>query len=90
MAALEGWLPDIAGRPREVLLVVVDAQGAQRGLAKLSSLGPDEGALRLGLPEKRGFDGYVLAPRPDETLRLLVLDPADRRVLAQVAVSPGP
>jgi hypothetical protein len=90
VAALEGWLPDIAGRPREVLLVVVDAQGAQRGLAKLSSLGPDEGALRLGLPEKRGFDGYVLAPRLDETLRLLVLDPADRRVLAQVAVSPGP
>lgn len=89
VAALEGWLSRIEARPRTVMLVVVDADGAVRGLAKLSGLGPDKRALRLNLPEQRGFDGYVLAPQPDERLRLLVLDPADRRVLAEVPVESG-
>lgn len=89
VAALEGWLERIEQRPRDALLVIVDAGGAVRGLAKFSGLGPDKRALRLNLPEPRGFDGYVLSPQPDEGLRLLVLDPADRRVLAEVPVEAG-
>lgn len=89
VAALEGWLSRIEGRPRDAMLVVVDGQGAVRGLAKLDGFGPDKRALRLNFPEKRGFDGYVLEPQPGEGLRLLVLDPADRQVLAEVPVEAG-
>jgi hypothetical protein len=83
VAAFEGWVSAIEGQSRHSLLVVVDAAGAQRGLAKFSFVAPDDrGWLRL--PAMRGFVGYVLEPRPGETLRVLVLDPRTRAVLAQV------
>lgn len=84
VVAIEGWVSRIEGRPRDPVLVVVDAGGEVRGLAKFSFLGPDKPAARLNVPAKRGFDGYVVEPRPGEALRVLVLDPGTRRVLAQV------
>ncbi len=84
--AIEGWFGDIPGRPRELLLVVVDEAGAPRGLARLSFIGPHKRGLRLDLPPRRGFDGYVLEPAPGERLRVLALHPGTRAVLAQVPV----
>lgn len=84
VAAFEGWLPRIAHRPRHAVLVVVDVQGAVRGLAKFSFLGPDASPRRFIVPAKHGFDGYVIDPRAGETLDLLVLDPDTRAVLARV------
>ncbi|MBW8367104.1 MAG: hypothetical protein K0M70_04510 [Arenimonas sp.] len=89
VAAIEGWVSRIEHRPRHPVLVVVDAQGAIRGLAKFSFIGPAKAALRLNVPAKRGFDGYVVDPRPGEALRVLVLDPHTRQVLAQVPFAPG-
>ena len=87
VAAFEGWLTRIEDRPREPVLVVVDGQGRVRGLAKTSFIGPEKSPRRYNVPAKRGFDGYLLDPQPGETLRLLVLDPDTRAVLAQVPVS---
>ena len=89
VAAIEGWVSRIEGRPRDPVLVVVDAGGALRGLAKFSFVGPDKAALRWNVPAKRGFDGYVVAPRAGEALRVLVLDPQTRQVLAQVPFTPA-
>ncbi len=89
VAAFEGWVSAIEGQSRQSLLVVVDAAGAQRGLAKFGFVAPDDRWLRLGLAPKRGFDGYVLDPQPGEALRILVLDPQTRAVLAQVPLVMG-
>lgn len=89
VAAFEGWLTRIERRPRDPVLVVVDADGAIRGLAKPSFIGPDKSAKRFNLPAKRGFDGYLVDPRPGEALQLLVLDPRTRAVLARVPVAPA-
>lgn len=84
IAAFEGWVSRIEDRPRDPVLVVVDARGAIRGLAKWGFVGPGKSAMRWNVPAKRGFDGYVIEPRPGEALRVLVLDPGTRQVLAQV------
>ncbi len=84
VAAFEGWLPDDAALPRHPVLVVVDARGVLRGLAKPSHFGPGRSPRRFGVPAKRGFDGYVVEARADAALRLLVLDPDTLRVLARV------
>lgn len=84
VAEFTGLLPRVARLPRDPLLVVVDADGTFRGLAKTSSFGPGKRALRLNLQRKRGFGGYVLAPRPGESLRVLAMRPNDGSVLAMV------
>lgn len=84
VVSVEGWVTRIEDRPRDAALVIVDQAGVIRGLARFGFIGPGKRAMRLNVPAKRGFDGYVLAPREDEALRLLVLDPASREVLAEV------
>lgn len=86
VAAFEGWLPRIEGVRRNATLVVVDAHGVLRGLAKPSFIGPNKHVLRFGIAQKRGFDGYVLAPQRGERLRVLVLDASATRVLATIAL----
>ena len=86
--SIEGWVTRIEDRPRDAALVVVDAAGEIRGLARFSFIGPGKRGFRLNVPAKRGFDGYVLAPRTGEVLRVLVLDPGSNRVLAQVPLDP--
>jgi peptidoglycan/LPS O-acetylase OafA/YrhL len=90
VADFEGWMPRIEGRPTDPVLVVVDAAGALRGVAKTSFIGFNRHSLRLNIPQQRGFDGYVLDPRPGETLSLLVLDAAGTRALAAIAFSIPP
>lgn len=89
IVSIEGWLTRIEDRPRDAALVVVDEAGEIRGLARFSFVGPGKRAMRLNVPAKRGFDGYVVAPRPGEALRVLVLDPDSREVLAQVPFDPS-
>lgn len=84
VAAFEGWMPRLDGRPRDPLLVVVDSGGTLRGLAKTSFIGINRSSLRLNIPQQRGFDGYVIDPRPGETLSLLVLDAAGAHALAAI------
>lgn len=88
VVSIEGWVTRIEDRPRDAALVIVDAAGAIRGLARFSFVGPGKRAMRLNVPAKRGFDGYVVAPRQGEALRVLVLDPATRQVLAEVPLEP--
>jgi len=47
-------------------------------------------ALRLNIPQQRGFDGYILDPRPGETLSLLVLDATGTHALAGIALQIPP
>ncbi|GAA0713694.1 hypothetical protein [Dokdonella soli] len=84
VADFEGWMPRVRGVPSEPVLVVVDAQGAMRGLAKLSFIGPGKDSLRFNIAHKRGFDGYVLDPQADEHLSVLVLDTSNTQVLATI------
>jgi len=87
VAAIEGWLPHVAGLTRDPILVVVDARGSQRGLAKISFDHSGKPALRYRVIRKRGFDGYVLDPEPGEVLTLLVMRKTDRKLLGSVPVS---
>ena len=84
VADFEGWIPRVENLPSDPVLVVVDASGSLRGLAKFSFIGPGKKSLRFNVPRKRGFDGYVLDPKPNERLSVLVLDASLTRVLANV------
>lgn len=84
VAEFEGLLPRGTHLPRDPLLVVVDDDGAFRGLAKVGLFPPGKPALRLGLQRKRGFAGYALDARPGESLRVLALRSSDGPVLATV------
>jgi len=84
IAAIEGWVSRIEDRPRDAALAIVDATGKLRGLAIFSFLGVGKAAPRFNLPAKRGFDGYVIEPRPGESLRILVVDPENRQILAEI------
>ncbi len=94
IADFECWMPRVETNPKNPTLAVIDAQGQVRGLAKTSFIGPTKASLRLNVPRKRGFDGYVLDPVPGESLSVLVLDDSASRVLAaiplQIPAEPPP
>lgn len=90
VAAFEGWFPRVRGRGRDPLVAVVDADGALRGLAAIDFIGPGRRSLRLNVPAKRGFDGYVIDPRPGEQLTVVMLDDERRRVLAAIPLTVDP
>lgn len=72
-AAFEGVLPRLPDLPSDPLLPVVDDSGKLRGMAKLSLIGFGKESLRFSLARKGGFDGYVVDPKPSESLRILVM-----------------
>ncbi|MEO7064884.1 MAG: hypothetical protein ABI082_14060 [Dokdonella sp.] len=84
VADFEGWIPRVENLAPDPVLVVVDSSGGMRGLGKFSFFGPGKKSLRFNIPQKRGFDGYVLDPKPEERLSVLVLDVSNTRVLATV------
>lgn len=93
VAAFEGLLPKNSGQSSWMLLAVIDADGALRGLAKQSFITYAAHSLRLTIPKTlRGFGGYVTAPRPGEKLTILALDPDSLRVAATVPllIPPSP
>jgi hypothetical protein len=56
-------------------LAVVDSHDRVTGFVVRSFLGSHKSSLRLNLPKKRGFDGYIRHYSPTETYRLVLLDP---------------
>jgi hypothetical protein len=85
IADISGRLTRIEGIGRDPVLLVVDAEGHARGLAKASFF--EKGSLRFSVPRKRGFDGYVLSPQPGEALSVLVLDDAGTRAIARIPLT---
>jgi hypothetical protein len=84
VASFEGLLAKKPETPRDALLVVVDSSGALRGLAKRSFVSFSGKSLRFDRPNLRGFDGYVLDPKPGEELTVLVLDRSTQAPLAAI------
>ena len=82
VADFEGWMPSIHGLSHRTVLVVVDEQGDMCGLAKFSFIGTNDKWSRFSMARQRGFDGYVLAPRAGEQLRVLALDTTATKVIA--------
>ncbi len=88
IAAFEGTFPAQEGQHGWMPLVVVDASGQLRGLAKQSFISAGAHSLRLTIPRTlRGFDGYVTDPHAGEQLRILVLDPDSLRIVTTVPLS---
>ena len=86
VAAFEGWMPSINGIYEDSVLVVIDAAGSVRGLAKFGFMGPDDKWSAYQPIHKHAFDGYVLAPQPGEYLKVLALDAALNRIVATAAL----
>jgi len=82
VADFEGWMPNVPSLSRDTVLVVVDARGDMRGLAKFSFLGANDKWFKYRVVRKRGFDGYALAPRAGEQFRVLALDATSTQVIA--------
>ncbi len=54
-------------------LAIVDASNNLVGFADFSFIKTDSHALRIGIPRKRGFDGYIRDYRDDRRYRLVLL-----------------
>ena len=86
VVTFEGWMPRIDGLLDDTVLVVVDAAGTVRGLAKFGFMGPDDKWSDYKLIHKHAFDGYVLAPQPGEHLKVLALNTALDQIVANAAL----
>ncbi len=64
----------IAALRRQGHLVVLDGDNAIVGLAEFSFIAPDADSLRVDMPRKRGFDGYIRNYDSAKTYRLALLD----------------
>jgi hypothetical protein len=84
--AFEGWMPPIDDLADGTVLVVVDADGKVRGLAKFGFLGPDDKRPDYTLAHQNGFDGYVLDSHPGEQLKVLALNAAFDGIIAAAAL----
>lgn len=91
-AHFEGWVVQgIAALPRAGTLAVLDDHDLVRGFAEFSFIRPDAESLRLDLPSKRGFDGYIRHYGPSERYRLVHVSPAaDRAILLGVIPPTSP
>lgn len=84
---IEGVLPRSGPLPHDAVIALVDAGHGLRGMAKPSFFESGSGVLlRLGLDQRRGFDGYLVDPQVGETFDLLVVDADARTVLARFPV----
>lgn len=86
VASIEGSFPRLDRVTSDSVIVIVDATGEVRGLGKFSYATKGRSSLYFSVKRKQGFDGYVLAPQPGETLRVLVLDSSTHPV-AQVPLT---
>jgi hypothetical protein len=79
-AHFSGWVErGVRALAHADALVVIDASGRVVGYAQFSYIGPQRGALRLDIPLKRGFDGYVRDYEPGARYTLAQLDAANHR-----------
>jgi hypothetical protein len=62
-------------------LAVLDEDDRVVGLMEFSSIKPDGHALRLSVPRKSGFDGYIRDYHAGQTYRLVLLQLAEKRSL---------
>jgi hypothetical protein len=69
-----GVLDDSVRARADAPLAILDAQRRLCGYAQLSFIRPGARALRLDVPARRGFDGYIAGYRSDETYELVFLD----------------
>ena len=61
-------------RPAGTRLLVLDAASQVRGHAQISFIAPHKSNLRLDLPVKRGFDGYIADYEAGQSYRLVAAD----------------
>lgn len=76
----EGWIGRGIARLQQCCqLAVLDDTGTIAGLAEFSFIKPGAVSLRLNLPRKRGFDGYIKNFQVERTYTLVSLDVANSR-----------
>ena len=81
-ARVQGMIANgIASVPASSQLAILDGDDHVVGLLEFSFIKPDAKALRLDLPRKRGFDGYIRDYHADQNYRLVLLQPNANRVL---------
>jgi hypothetical protein len=84
-AHFDGWVTrGIAALQRTGQLAILDEQNTLVGVAEYSFIAIDADALRLAIPRKRGFDGYIsnYDPVKKYTLVLMSQDGARASVLS--------
>lgn len=92
-AYLEGWFQNAHGAPKHGWpLALLDSQDRVVGFAQFSFIGYNARPLRLTVPIKKGFDGYIRDYRAEEHYRLISIDPTRgvATVLARLDPSPPP
>lgn len=88
-----GVLAAATPRPAGTVLLVLDAASRVRGYAQISFIAPNKSSLRLDLPVKRGFDGYIADYDARQAYRLVAADFGNGRawpVLEIPAPAPSP
>ena len=80
----------IATLQRRGQLVVLDGDNTVVGLAEFSFINSSARSLRIDVPRKRGFDGYIRNYDAGKTYRLALLDAtsASATVLTTLAATP--
>lgn len=90
VAHFSGWVKTgIAAIQNGGQLAVLSPENLVVGLAQYSFIAPGAQVLRLGIPRKRGFDGYIRNYDPHESYRLAVIDFANNRGTLLAALPPS-
>ena len=88
-ARVEGVIAEgIANVPHPGQLAILDQDDRVAGLLEFSFIRPDAKALRLDIPRKHGFDGYIRNYHADQNYRLIVLQADTKRVLLLKQLDP--
>lgn len=85
----EGWVTHGPGALRHAgFLGVLDDRGVVCGFAEYSFISPAADALRLSLPRKRGFNGYVRHYDAQREYRLVALSLSDGKATLLATLPP--
>ncbi len=88
-AQIEGFVSHgIASVAHEGQLAILDDDDRVVGLAELSFVANEPHALRLDIPRKRGFDGYIHDYQPSLSYRLVLLQADAKRTLLLKRIDP--
>ena len=71
---IDGYVESGLAAVRSGQLAILDENGTIVGLAEFSFIAPGADSLRLSVPHKRGFDGYVGGYDPQHRYRLVSID----------------